>query len=131
MNREKFVESISVGSKVMVRDDTRSSKWLPVYEGPFTVVRQNAGGAYILKDATADEIPRKFTIDKLKLFGQTGQMESKPVIEEKQEQVEAVKDQGIQDQDAKSYVLEKLIRHRTNEVEVVETEEQATGCRGC
>jgi len=44
-------------------------------------------------------------------------MQSKPVIEEKQEQVEAVKDQSIsiQDQDAKSYVLEKLIRHRTNE----------------
>jgi hypothetical protein len=52
----KLVDKIKVGSKVMCIDQTRSSKWLPVYEGPFIISEINRGGAYILKDMNGDKL---------------------------------------------------------------------------
>ena len=41
-------------TRVMALDSTHASKWDPVYKGEYTVVHQNQGGAYILKDYTGD-----------------------------------------------------------------------------
>jgi transposase InsO family protein len=60
------VKSVAPGTKVYVRDALRKTKWEPAYEGPFTVVRQVKGGAYVLKDMTGDEIDRRFTIDMIR-----------------------------------------------------------------
>ena len=62
----KQVTSLVPGTQIMAIDKTRGSKWDPIYEGPFTVVRQNRGGAYELKDATGEIFHRKMTIDMLK-----------------------------------------------------------------
>ena len=51
----------------MVLDKTRTSKWDPIYEGPFTIVSQTNGGTYVLKDATDVNLDRRFTIDMLKI----------------------------------------------------------------
>ena len=41
----------------MAFDQTCTSKWDPIYEGPFTIQRLTDGGSYVLNDATGDEIP--------------------------------------------------------------------------
>lgn len=38
------------GSRAMMRDITKESKWYAEYEGPFHVVRRNCGGAFVLRD---------------------------------------------------------------------------------
>jgi hypothetical protein len=62
----KILEPIAPGTRVMVKDDTRASKWEPAYEGPLTVVRQTTGGNYVLRDLTGEEVSQRYTIDKLK-----------------------------------------------------------------
>jgi len=68
---QKIKQAVDVqpGDLVYAKDMTRGSKWDPVYEGPFTVIRQNEGKAYILADATGTEIQPARTIDQLKLVG--------------------------------------------------------------
>jgi hypothetical protein len=63
----KQVPSISPGTRVMAVDQTRASKWDPVYGGPYTVIRQTKGGAYVLQDHDGKELSRKMTIQMLKL----------------------------------------------------------------
>ena len=46
------------GAVVMVKDETRPDKITTRYEGPFTVIRRNQGGAYILKGADGTEYIR-------------------------------------------------------------------------
>jgi hypothetical protein len=53
------------GSVVMVRDETRNDKVTPRYEGPFTVIRRNQGGAYVLKNALGEEFVRPPSVLKL------------------------------------------------------------------
>jgi hypothetical protein len=65
--RRNIVSIIPAGSQVMTLDVTRKSKWDPKYEGPFTVVRQTKGGAYVLADQTGTELQRRFAISHLKL----------------------------------------------------------------
>jgi transposase InsO family protein len=65
-NNEKIVKSLSPGTQVMALDQTRASKWDPVYEGPFTVIKQDQGGAYVLQDADGQILKRKMTINMLK-----------------------------------------------------------------
>jgi transposase InsO family protein len=42
-------ESFPDGTMVMVRDENRNGKSEPRYEGPFTILRRNKGGVYVLK----------------------------------------------------------------------------------
>ncbi len=42
-------EDFPDGAIVMVLDDTKKGKSEPKYEGPFTVIRRNKGGVYVLK----------------------------------------------------------------------------------
>ncbi|KAL6045443.1 hypothetical protein QOT17_022777 [Balamuthia mandrillaris] len=43
------------------------SKSLPEYSGPYTVIRRNRGGAYLLQDNTGVTLPDKFSPNQLKL----------------------------------------------------------------
>ena len=65
-------EHFPVGAQVMMRDARRESKWDPVYEGVFTVVRRNRGGAYVLKDKLGEIIKRTVPADHLKLIKRRG-----------------------------------------------------------
>jgi transposase InsO family protein len=51
LNTRRQVAVLEPGTMVMALDQTRSSKWDPIYEGPFEVVKQHKGGAYSLKDS--------------------------------------------------------------------------------
>jgi transposase InsO family protein len=53
-------DAFPAGSWVRAKDPTRRDKLEPLYEGPYQVVRQTTGGAYILRDSTGVELPRKF-----------------------------------------------------------------------
>jgi transposase InsO family protein len=54
-----------VGSQVMIKDELRSSKVEPRYEGPFTVVRRQASGNYLLKAIDGSEYVRPPNVLKL------------------------------------------------------------------
>lgn len=58
----------------MMMDSTRGSKWDPVYEGPFQIVRRNRDGAYILKDQVGENLKRSVPADKLKLVHRNGDL---------------------------------------------------------
>jgi hypothetical protein len=68
LNERKQMKPLQPGTRVMVIDNTRTSKWDAKYEGPFEVVEQTCGGAYVLKDATGEILPHKRTIDMLKVI---------------------------------------------------------------
>lgn len=85
----------SPGSHVMVRIPTKAGQLAPVYEGPYTVVRKNAGNAYILRDETGVLSPRAYTSVELKLIS------NEEVIERD--------DEG---NEIKSYEIEAIINHR-------------------
>jgi len=55
------------GAKVMALDPIQGDKLTPRYEGPFTVIRRNTGGAYELKDGTGEILGRRYAPSQLKL----------------------------------------------------------------
>ncbi len=55
------------GAKVMALDPIQGDKLTPRYEGPFTVVRRNTGGAYELRDGTGELLGRRYAPSQLKL----------------------------------------------------------------
>lgn len=82
---EKFLP----GTSVMMLDATRSSKWDPVYEGPFSIIRKNKGGAYILKDRLGETLKRAVPPDQLKLIFRNV---SDTVIEETSYKIDKITD---------------------------------------
>ena len=82
------------GAQVMMLDKTRESKWDPLYEGVFTVVRRNRGGAYVLKDRLGELLKRTVPADQLKLVKRQG---NDTVIE------------------ASSHEIKEITNHRYNE----------------
>jgi hypothetical protein len=66
--KHKIIEELKPGTRVYAIDKTRESKWQPKYEGPFTIVKRNQGGAYELKDATDKLLKRKFPMEQLKVI---------------------------------------------------------------
>jgi hypothetical protein len=87
------------GTQVFAIDKTRTSKWDPQFEGPFTVVQQNHGGAYTLKDVTGQIIPQHFTIDMLKpVAGEKSQM-AMPSEGEDARMGRQTKKEGIQEKE--------------------------------
>ena len=66
LNQRKQVDALKPGDTVMLKDPIRASKWDPVYEGPYTVIKQHEGGAYSLKDALGRTLPRRCTVDMMK-----------------------------------------------------------------
>ena len=77
-----------VGSMVMVKDPTRSSKLEPYYLGPFKVLRKNRGGAYLLLDSDHTLFQRAVAPESLKLVHK----------DPKHDEV--------------SYVVDKILKHR-------------------
>ena len=71
-NRMLKEDAFPKGAVVMMIDKTKESKWDPLYEGPFTVIRQNRGGAYILKDKLGETLKRTVPADQLKLVKRHG-----------------------------------------------------------
>ena len=61
-----IVEPLPLGTRVMVADALKESKWDPPYEGPFTIVKRTRRNNYVLTDATGATLKRKFTIQMLK-----------------------------------------------------------------
>jgi transposase InsO family protein len=55
------------GSVVMALDPIKSDKLSPKYDGPFTIVRKDRNGAYVLKDSTGEELHRKYAPSQLKI----------------------------------------------------------------
>jgi len=53
------------GAQVMIKDELRTSKAEPRYEGPFTVVRRQASGNYLLKAVDGTEYVRPANVLKL------------------------------------------------------------------
>jgi hypothetical protein len=66
--RQNITPPIAVGKQVMVKDPTRSSKHQPYWFGPFTVVKQNRNGPYVLQDSDLSLFPREIPRDQLKLI---------------------------------------------------------------
>ncbi|KAF9342090.1 hypothetical protein BGX26_008392, partial [Mortierella sp. AD094] len=69
---DRFNESASHnvfhdGTVVMALDPIKGNKLSPKYDGPFTVIRQDRNGAYVLKDATGAELHRKYAPSQLKV----------------------------------------------------------------
>jgi hypothetical protein len=64
----KQSRQLEPGTMVMAVDQTRGSKWDPVYEGPFEVVQQHSGGSYSLKNSLGRILERRQTIDMLKVI---------------------------------------------------------------
>jgi hypothetical protein len=67
-HKNRLVEQLSVGDKVMAIDHTKESKWDPVYEGPYTVAAVHRGGNYTLRGADGQNLSRRRTIDMLRLI---------------------------------------------------------------
>ena len=65
-NSLKQLQPFKPGTKVMTVDQTRSSKWDPIYEGPYTVVCQTKGESYILMDSDGKALDRRMTVQMLK-----------------------------------------------------------------
>ena len=61
-----LLPNLPSGSYVMVKPSVRTSKLQPRYEGPYMVIRQNAGGAYILKDMDGLLLARSYAPEQLK-----------------------------------------------------------------
>ncbi|OAD81111.1 hypothetical protein PHYBLDRAFT_161744 [Phycomyces blakesleeanus NRRL 1555(-)] len=59
---------INIGSYVMIKLPTRSSKLAPAYQGLYTVIRQTQGGSYVLQDETGALMPRDYPPLDLKLI---------------------------------------------------------------
>jgi len=67
MDLRKQMEPLLPGDVVWIVDINCSSKWEPVYEGPFTILRQHKGGTYSLMDTMGELLPRKVPISQIKL----------------------------------------------------------------
>ena len=60
-----ITDKFGPGAVVMIKDETRNDKNTPLYEGPFQVIRRNAGGAYVLKNSLGEEFVRPPNVLKL------------------------------------------------------------------
>lgn len=58
---------LPTGAIVMTKAPPRSGPTVPRFSGPFTVVRRNTGGAYLLMDSDLKAVARTFPLDQLKL----------------------------------------------------------------
>ncbi|KAG0732217.1 hypothetical protein G6F23_014537 [Rhizopus arrhizus] len=58
------------GSYVMVRDREQYNSLSPVYKGPYRIVRQVQGGAYILRDVDETLMSRNYSPEELKIISQ-------------------------------------------------------------
>ena len=94
-------------------------------EGPFTVVRQDRGGAYVLMDELGEEMSPKRTIEMLKVVtvaketdGKSKEMEQKGAKESKNQSKESVnksKKQSNQKKQEATYEVKRILDHRAKD----------------
>ncbi|KAF9992327.1 hypothetical protein BGZ79_003211 [Entomortierella chlamydospora] len=101
---EKFNDTVlhnvfAVGAAVMALDPIKGDKFNPRYEGPFTVVRQDQAGSYVLRDPVGDILPRKYVASQLKL-----------VLAEPQ--------------DPNAYVVQTILKHRPPKPSILRLEHE-------
>jgi hypothetical protein len=58
-SRTVVPEQLAVGTQVMALDHTRSGKWNPKTEGPYTVAAVSKGGAYTLQGPDGELLSRR------------------------------------------------------------------------
>jgi hypothetical protein len=69
-------EEFPAGAIVMRKVVERNSKAEPSFEGPYVVVRRNAGGAYLLRDRTGEVVQQKAPADQLRIVSLEGNLSS-------------------------------------------------------
>ena len=84
---KKIVDTIDVGTRVMVKRAIRSSSSIPLFTGPFTVVKRS-GNSYVLTDPSGSLYPTKIPIHRLKKL------------------------QDDESTDEPSFEVEKILKHR-------------------
>lgn len=67
-SKRQIVPPVAVGSLVMLKDPTRSSKHQPIWIGPFRVVKQKRGGTYVLQNVDSSLYHREPPRDQLKII---------------------------------------------------------------
>jgi hypothetical protein len=66
--RQRNTTNLSVGTLVMLRDPTRSTKHQPIWMGPYRVVKQKKGGTYVLQNLDHSLYHREPPRDHLKVI---------------------------------------------------------------
>lgn len=66
-NDKHYLIDIPIGSVVMVKLPSRTSKLSPLYEGPFTVITKTKNGTYVLKDSMNELLHRDYVPSELKM----------------------------------------------------------------
>ncbi len=56
LNQQKRTPTFQEGDKVVAIDALRSSKWDPVYEGPYSIAKVHEGGSYTLIDELGEQL---------------------------------------------------------------------------
>ncbi|CEP11499.1 hypothetical protein, partial, partial [Parasitella parasitica] len=91
--RKRFYDNhmlvdIPVGAQVMVKVRQRPSKWGPIYDGPYPVIRRNQGGSYYeLKDEMNEILHRSYVPSELKIVNV-----DEKAIDDEYFEIEAIRD---------------------------------------
>jgi hypothetical protein len=93
-----IIPSLPPNTKVMIKDLNPTSKWNPIFEGPWTVVKQDSQGNYQLKDKTGTIVQNTFPIEHLKIVDAEVLINHKQPIQ--------TKDQEI------SFEIQEILDHR-------------------
>ena len=108
MNMRRQVEPLTVGEQVWIKDITRASKWEPVYEGPYTILKQHQGGTYSLLDAMGELLSRRVPISQIRI--------TNPIVDKNTSKintnVSGGEVLGNKKDDKSSFVIEKIVDHR-------------------
>lgn len=98
-NSNRILEDLPPGAKVMMVNLNRTNKLEPYYVGPYTIVRKNQGGAYILQDITGGILEQRVAPDLLKIIDSSDSM----VLSE---------EGNVSDDDIVNWEVERIIKHR-------------------
>ena len=115
----KQLPPLQPGTKVMAIDQTRASKWDPIYKGLYTVICQTEGKNYKLQDADGKMLDRRMTIHMLKPVDSMLLSGGRKLQQSKEEEKgEAVSKEGILPEEEKDgvdqhYEVSGIMDHRT------------------
>jgi hypothetical protein len=83
----KIIEPIPIGTRVMVKKAIKEASYVPLFSGPFTVVKRS-GNSYVLTDPTGALYHTKIPIHRLKRL------------------------EDVESSDVPSFEIEKILKHR-------------------
>jgi hypothetical protein len=123
-SRTVVSEQLAMGTQVMALDHTRTGKWNPKTEGPYTVAAVSKGGAYTLQGPDGELLSRRRVRDTLQVYrplvptGGEGEKTGKPASDHKRPRKGATKGAvvaPIAPQQARDhYDVEKVVAHEWN-----------------